>query len=145
MNDANDKFIETFNDPKVKNTVYRLLRDFQKKNRYLLTWPELVQLGRIAVWKSLQTFNPSKATQFSSYVYRRLQWALIDAARKSHRRKPNFFAQIRDVAAPESSVNLIDADEIVLSFFSGASVISLGRQFHKKPSEIKRHLRKVLK
>jgi len=139
---TNDKFIKTFNDPKVKNIVFRLLRDFQAKHFYLLTWSELVQLGRIAVWKSLLKFDAARNTQFSSYVYRRLKWALIDVARKH--RKPNFFTQIQDVAAPQPSVNLIDVDEIARSYLNGVGVISLGRQFNKKPSEIKRHLRKVL-
>ena len=97
-----DELIEE-NMPLVASIVNR----FNPKNH--TERQDLIDAGRIGLWKALQKYDPSKGNLISTYAWRPIQWAIIREIKKrqSH-------ISIRDVATPPS----LPPADMVWEFFT---------------------------
>jgi RNA polymerase sigma factor (sigma-70 family) len=72
----------------VEPMIQSIARQFSNNN----TLEDMLQIGRLAAYKSLKTFDPSRGTQFSSWAYRNITNAISNEAAKELRRgRPEHF------------------------------------------------------
>ncbi len=128
--DEGAAFTAAYNNPKNKNIIFHAIRKYRKKYREILDMDSCLSAAQIAVLRCLRSHDDAKGNQFSTSLYRYMEWCLKDEVRKLGKQF-NSFAQIPEngFTEPEyltQSNDFLDEDEIIKGRFQeGQSVISL--------------------
>lgn len=133
----------------IKNNIgliKKIVKKFKPKDCY--EWDEMIQAGRIGIYKAAKTYDPSKGA-VTTYIYRSIFWSIYSYLRQKKRENREIVARSRndsdDVLLDDYIPIGLDQHEetIVLLIVRGYKAPEISKELDLALSTTKKYIKQV--